>query len=53
MGYAAIGYLASALDDETERYATVAKSALDAFTSLCEDVRAGRQIRGAAARRPR
>jgi len=53
MGYAAIGYLAAALDDETERYATVAKSALDAFTALCEDVRAGRQIRGAAARPPR
>jgi len=52
MGYAAIGYLASALDDETERYANVAKSALEAFTSLCEDVRAGRQIRGGAARRP-
>jgi 3-methyl-2-oxobutanoate hydroxymethyltransferase len=51
MGFAAIGYLASALDDETERYANVAKSALEALTALCEDVRAGRQIRGAA-RRP-
>ena len=48
MGYAAIGYLASALDDGTERYADVAKSAFDAFTALCDDVRAGRQIRGAA-----
>jgi 3-methyl-2-oxobutanoate hydroxymethyltransferase len=54
MGFAAIGYLASALDDDVDRYANVAKSALDAVTALCEDVRAGRQIRGglkAAARR--
>jgi len=32
MGFAAIGYLAAALDDEVERYASVARTALDAFT---------------------
>jgi 3-methyl-2-oxobutanoate hydroxymethyltransferase len=47
MGYAAIGYLASAIDDGVERYAAVARTALDAFTTLAEDVRAGRQIKGA------
>ena len=52
MGFAAIGYLASALDDDVERYATVARAALDGLTALVEDVRAGRQIRGAAAVRP-
>jgi 3-methyl-2-oxobutanoate hydroxymethyltransferase len=52
MGYAAIGYLATALDDDVERYANVAKSAVEALTALCEDVRAGRQIRGAARRQP-
>jgi 3-methyl-2-oxobutanoate hydroxymethyltransferase len=47
MGYAAIGYLASAVDDGVERYANVARTALDAFVALAEDVRAGRQIKGA------
>jgi 3-methyl-2-oxobutanoate hydroxymethyltransferase len=47
MGYAAIGYLASAIDDEVERYASVARTALEAFTTLAEDVRAGRPIKGA------
>jgi len=45
---AAIGYLATALDDETERYANVAQIALNAISTFAEDVRAGRQIRGAA-----
>jgi 3-methyl-2-oxobutanoate hydroxymethyltransferase len=52
MAYAAVGYLASALDDETERYATLAKSALEGLSALVEDVRAGRQIRGAGPRPP-
>jgi 3-methyl-2-oxobutanoate hydroxymethyltransferase len=52
MGFAAIGYLAAALDDDVERYANVAKSSLEAFAALCDDVRAGRQIRGAAKSRP-
>lgn len=45
--FAAIGYLASALDDATERYANVAQIALDATERYVEDVRAARQIRGA------
>jgi 3-methyl-2-oxobutanoate hydroxymethyltransferase len=47
MGLAAIGYLASALDDKVERYANVAQVALDAFTAFAADVRGGRQIKGA------
>ena len=46
-GYAAIGYLAAALDDQVERYANVAQVALDAFTAFAADVRDGRQIKGA------
>jgi 3-methyl-2-oxobutanoate hydroxymethyltransferase len=45
---AAIGYLAAAVDDGTERYANVAQIALSAITAFSEDVRAARQIRGAA-----
>ncbi len=52
MGFAAIGYLAAALDDDVDRYATVAKSALDGLKAFADDVRAGRQIRGAAKNRP-
>jgi 3-methyl-2-oxobutanoate hydroxymethyltransferase len=44
---AAIGYLASAVDDTTERYANVAATAFTAIKALCDDVRAGRQLRGA------
>jgi len=51
MGYAAIGYLASSLDDGVERYANVAQTALEALKALADDVRQGRQIKGAA--RPR
>jgi 3-methyl-2-oxobutanoate hydroxymethyltransferase len=46
--FAAIGYLASALDHEADRYANVAETTLAALKALCDDVRAGRQIRGAA-----
>ena len=42
----AIGYTAAALDDATERYANVARIALDAFTAYADDVRAGRPIKG-------
>ena len=42
----AIGNLASALDDTTERYANVATITLDAMKVYAEDVRGGRQIRG-------
>ena len=48
---AAIGYLASAMDDGADRYANVAVEVLTAIRALCDDVRAGRQIRGAAAPR--
>lgn len=52
LGYAAIGYLASAIDDGVERYADLARRGLDAFTTLVADVRAGRQIKGAPLPRP-
>lgn len=49
--FAAIGYLATSIDDtKTERYANVAQVTLDAMKRFAEDVRAGRQIRGAGAR---
>jgi 3-methyl-2-oxobutanoate hydroxymethyltransferase len=53
MGFAAIGYLASALDDSVERYANVAQIALDAFRAFAADVRAARQIKGAAPAPPK
>jgi 3-methyl-2-oxobutanoate hydroxymethyltransferase len=46
----AIGYLAAAIDDPTDRYANVATIALDAIGAFAEDVRAGRQIKGAPQR---
>ena len=42
----AIGYTAAALDDTADRYANVARVALDAITSYAADVRGGRQVRG-------
>jgi 3-methyl-2-oxobutanoate hydroxymethyltransferase len=51
--FAAIGYLASALDDEVERYANVAKITFDAITNFADDVRASRQIRGATPAKPK
>jgi 3-methyl-2-oxobutanoate hydroxymethyltransferase len=42
---AAIGFLASAIGDGTERYANIAETALAAIRSLCDDVRAPRQTR--------
>jgi len=44
--FAAIGYSASASDDPTTLYANVAETVLSAIRVLCDDVRAGRQIRG-------
>jgi 3-methyl-2-oxobutanoate hydroxymethyltransferase len=52
MAHAAIGYAASALDDDTERYANVAQITLAAIQAYAQDVRAGRQIKGALARKP-
>jgi 3-methyl-2-oxobutanoate hydroxymethyltransferase len=42
----AVGYLAAALDDTTDRYANVARVTFDAIQTYAEDVRASRQIRG-------
>lgn len=50
MGHAAIGYAAAGLDDKPDTYANVAQVALDALASYADDVRAARQIRGAAPR---
>lgn len=43
----AIGYLASAVGDTADRYANVADAAHTAIKALCDDVRAGRPIKGA------
>jgi len=48
MVHAAIGYAASNLDSPIENYANVANIAFDAMAAYVEDVRAGRQIKGAA-----
>ena len=42
----AIGYTAAALDDNAERYANVARVALDAVSAYAQDVRSGRQVKG-------
>ncbi len=47
MIHRAIGYSASALDDPPDAYANVAQITFDAITAYAEDVRDGRQIRGA------
>ncbi|MGH3327984.1 MAG: 3-methyl-2-oxobutanoate hydroxymethyltransferase [Streptomycetales bacterium] len=52
MAHAAIGYAASTLDKPSETYANVAQITLDAITAYAEDVRAGRQIKGATSRAP-
>jgi 3-methyl-2-oxobutanoate hydroxymethyltransferase len=48
MAHAAIGYAASNLDSPIENYANVAGIVFDAMAAYAEDVRAGRQIKGAA-----
>ncbi|MEE8272245.1 MAG: 3-methyl-2-oxobutanoate hydroxymethyltransferase [Alphaproteobacteria bacterium] len=52
MAHAAIGYAAAALESEAEAYANVARITLDAITAYADDVRAGRQIKGAAPAEP-
>jgi 3-methyl-2-oxobutanoate hydroxymethyltransferase len=47
MANAAIGYAASNMDAQTENYANVARTALEAISAYVEDVRAARQIKGA------
>jgi 3-methyl-2-oxobutanoate hydroxymethyltransferase len=44
---AALGYLASAVDDPADRYANIALTTLNAVKALCDDVRAARPLRGA------
>jgi 3-methyl-2-oxobutanoate hydroxymethyltransferase len=46
LAHTAIGYAEKWLDSKTETYANTAKAALDAFTALIADARAGRQIKG-------
>ena len=46
LAHTAIGYGVKWLDAKTETYANTATLALQAFTALAEDVRAGRQIKG-------
>lgn len=52
MAHAAIGYAASNLDAPKESYANVARIALEAIGAYVEDVRAGRQIKGAPHPKP-
>jgi 3-methyl-2-oxobutanoate hydroxymethyltransferase len=47
MAHAAIGYSEKHLDDDIKTYANVAQISFDALTAFSEDVRAGRQIKGA------
>jgi 3-methyl-2-oxobutanoate hydroxymethyltransferase len=48
MAHAAVGYAASNLDSHIENYANVANIVFEAMAAYVEDVRAGRQIKGAA-----
>jgi 3-methyl-2-oxobutanoate hydroxymethyltransferase len=46
LAHTAIGYGDKWLDSKTDTYVNTAKAALDAFSALISDVRAGRQIKG-------
>ena len=46
LAHTAIGYAEKWIDSKTETYVNTAKAALDAFTALIADARAGRQIKG-------
>jgi 3-methyl-2-oxobutanoate hydroxymethyltransferase len=46
LAHTAIGYAERWIDSKTETYTNTAKAALDAFTALIADARAGRQIKG-------
>jgi len=46
MAHTAIGYAEKWIDSKTDTYTNTAKAALDAFTALIADARAGRQIKG-------
>jgi 3-methyl-2-oxobutanoate hydroxymethyltransferase len=49
MVHAAIGYAANNLDADADTYANTAKIAFDAISAYANDVRTGRQIKGATA----
>jgi len=51
MAHAAIGYGERFLDEDIDAYAQVAKLTHDALAELADDVRAGRQIKGAPDRK--
>ncbi|MPZ58363.1 MAG: 3-methyl-2-oxobutanoate hydroxymethyltransferase [Rhizobiales bacterium] len=46
LAHTAIGYGETWIDAKTDTYANTAKAALEAFTALIADARAGRQIKG-------
>jgi 3-methyl-2-oxobutanoate hydroxymethyltransferase len=46
LAHTAIGYAEKWIDAKTETYVNTARAALDAFTALIADARAGRQIKG-------
>jgi 3-methyl-2-oxobutanoate hydroxymethyltransferase len=46
MAHTAIGYAEKWIDSKTDTYTNTAKAALEAFTALIGDARAGRQIKG-------
>jgi 3-methyl-2-oxobutanoate hydroxymethyltransferase len=46
LAHTAIGYAEKWVDAKTDTYANTAKAALEAFTALIADARAGRQIKG-------
>jgi 3-methyl-2-oxobutanoate hydroxymethyltransferase len=46
LAHTAIGYGEKWIDSKTDTYANTAKAALDAFTALIADARAGKQIKG-------
>jgi 3-methyl-2-oxobutanoate hydroxymethyltransferase len=46
LAHTAIGYAEKWIDSKTETYVNTAKAALDAFSALIADARAGRQIKG-------
>ena len=46
LAHTAIGYAEKWINSKTDTYVNTAKAALDAFTQLIADARAGRQIKG-------
>jgi 3-methyl-2-oxobutanoate hydroxymethyltransferase len=46
LAHTAIGYAEKWIDSKTDTYVNTAKAALDAFTAMIADARAGRQIKG-------